>query len=113
MTDQEGIKNLEEFNLRVFEKLKSQNEIEGVLMLDLAEPTIGITELDVNNVPHLVFVKLSEDTSLPLKDRLEGVLFMLAIKDSKSLNKLNTWLKLIANFIQNEAIMNLPLEELI
>lgn len=104
---------LTNFNNKVIEVMKQQNEGDGIIVLDISDDDIALIEMDINNVPSLVFVSLNEDTKSPLIERVNGILLVLRIDSIKSYKKVANWMSLILNKLQAEEILSKPLAELV
>lgn len=107
---------LTEFNNKVIETMKEQNEKEGILVLDPSNPSIAVTKIDINNIPSLVFVKLEdevEDDSRSLTERIETILLVISISDLDTYKKMANWMALIHNELQSSLILNQDLDKLV
>lgn len=107
---------LDEFNNKVIAKLKEQNETDGLFGIDLSDEAVGITRIEINGKPSLVFVKLNKDEEnkdKPLVDKIEGIIFTISMDKVEEANRMTKWLNVIASEIATRDYLNLPVDNLV
>lgn len=112
-------KELEEFNKKVIETLKSKTTEDGtgiaIPVLDVADKNIAVTQLYIDNNYQLAFVELEDDPDGKKSptERVKDVYMLMQFGNVESTVKMNNWLNIIYNNQKVDEFQNKELNTLV